>query len=295
MNEYCLTHGLRDRISLVAYTRSDIDITQADSVAQGLAAQSPTIVINAAAYTAVDKAESSSQTPLAYNVNEVGARVLGGWCANQEALLIHVSTDFVFDGGAIAPYPPTAETGPQSVYGKSKLAGEQALKDTSGLDAIIVRASWLYSRHGGNFVKTMLRLMAERTELTVVADQVGSPTSTESLCRLFQAILSKRLQESMPDSVHPSVSCLHWCDAGAVSWYEFAVEIQRFAIKHGLLEKAVPIKPITTAGYPTPARRPAYSALNTSETSRRFQIEPEPWKTALEKVIEQLAETPPSK
>lgn len=295
VNAYYEEIGFQSNTPLRAYSHSDIDISQAPSVNAGLAVQEPTIVINAAAYTAVDKAESASEAALVHSVNEVGPRVIAEWCARHGALLIHISTDFVFDGENRAPYLPSAETRPQSVYGKSKLAGENALLETKGLEAIIVRTSWLYSRYGSNFVKTMLRLMIERPELAVVADQVGSPTSTESLCGLFDAVVSKRLRNSGRPTIDPSVSCLHWCDSGAISWYEFAVEIQRLAVKHGLLEKPIPIKPIATAEYPTPATRPAYSALDTSGASRLFQVEPQPWNRALENVIEQLTEPSSSK
>jgi dTDP-4-dehydrorhamnose reductase len=174
-----------------------------------------------------------------------------------------VSTDFVFDGAATSPYTEASATSPLGVYGASKRDGEQRVLGALPHDSVILRTSWLYSEHGANFVKTMLRLMAERDSLSVVNDQIGSPTSAHSLASVILALAEQRLSGA------PSVSGLtHWSDGGAISWFDFAVEIQRQALELGLLNKPCELQSIPSSDYPTPAQRPAYSVLDRSRLLR---------------------------
>lgn len=256
------TSGLAERAQLIALTRADLDIADETQVKRVLTTHSPRLIINAAAYTAVDKAESQQQ--FAVDINAAGPENLARWAAaNGGASLIHVSTDFVFDGAATSPYTETSATSPLGVYGASKRDGEQRVLAALPHDSVILRTSWLYSEHGANFVKTMLRLMAERDSLSVVNDQIGSPTSAHSLASVILALAEQRLSGA------PSVSGLtHWSDGGAISWFDFAVEIQRQALELGLLNKPCELRAIPSSDYPTPAQRPAYSVLDRSRLLR---------------------------
>jgi len=255
--------------------RNELDITKAETCKQLLAARRPDVVINAAAYTAVDKAESDRD--VAFAVNEQGVANLAGACHSVGARLFHVSTDFVFDGQGNRPYLPDDATYPLSVYGASKLAGERVLREKMP-DAVIVRTGWLYSRNGGNFVKTMLRLMAEKPELKVVSDQIGTPTWTKGLALLLWSGVLK----AVPGGLY------HWSDAGVASWYDFAVAIQGIAVEKGILDKVIPIGPIPSSEFPTPAKRPAYSVLDKRETEQVFRVEAEHWRRQLEKMLDEL-------
>lgn len=234
-------------VTVIAPAEAEFDICDAAQVAAVVSAAAPDLIINAAAYTAVDKAESEAET--AHRVNATAVANLAA--AAGAARLVHVSTDFVFDGSACRPIPPDAVPHPVSVYGATKLAGETA----AGADALIVRTAWVYAAKGGNFVATMLRLMRERPEVRVVADQIGTPTHAASLARAIWAL-----------ALADARGVYHWTDAGACSWYDFAVAIQEEALALGLLVKAVPVLPIRTEDYPTPARRPAYSVLDKTAT-----------------------------
>lgn len=228
---------------VIAPPESTFDITDAATVAAVIAAHTPDIVINAAAYTAVDKAESDPET--AHLINAAAVANLSAHAPK----LIHISTDFVFDGTAHSPILPIATPSPISVYGTTKLAGEIA----AGPNALILRTAWVYAAQGNNFVHTMLRVMAERSEVKVVADQVGTPTHAASLARAIWAL-----------SGHSGIH--HFTDAGTASWYDFAVAIHEEALALGLLAKPVTIIPIRTIDYPTPAQRPAYGILDKTET-----------------------------
>lgn len=240
-------------VALTATTRADIDMGDAHSIRDGLDRVDPQIVINATAYTAVDKAESEQVQ--ADSVNHLGPRALAGECAARGLRLLHVSTDFVFSGDAGKPYAIDAQTGPLGVYGATKLAGEQAVL-SSGADVIVLRTGWVYSSTGGNFVKTMLRLMADREVLTVVEDQIGTPTWAKGLaeCAWDLALNSDAY------GIH------HWSDAGACSWYDFAVAIKDLGLELGLLSRNLEVKPIPASDYPTPAKRPGFSVLDKSQT-----------------------------
>jgi dTDP-4-dehydrorhamnose reductase len=230
-------------VTVIAPPEADFDITDPATVARVIAESGADIVFNAAAYTAVDKAEADAA--LAQRINADAVALL----AAHAPRLVHVSTDFIFDGTASRPYAPNATPNPVSAYGATKLAGEIA----AGPDALIVRTAWVYAAVGNNFVHTMLRLMRERPEVRVVADQIGTPTHVAGLARALWT-----LSAAGAHGIH------HWTDAGAASWYDFAVAIQEEALAIGLLGSAVPIIPIRTEDYPTPAQRPAYSVLDKS-------------------------------
>lgn len=259
--------------SLVALPHKDLDITNAKNVAYILADEKPDLVINCAAYTAVDKAES--ETLKAYNINESGAKNLAISCKENNIKLIHVSTDFVFDGSHSMPYLETDTTNPLSVYGKSKLAGELTIQQNNP-ESIIIRTSWLYSSFGANFLKTIIRLCGERDELGIVADQIGSPTYAYDL-----AVAIKSICES--DKLTSANGIFHFSNQGVGSWYDFAVCI---ANNIGAKTK---INPIATSQYPTPATRPHYSVLNTSKIKSTFDIAIPHWQLSVADCIKKLA------
>ncbi|MCD8524029.1 MAG: dTDP-4-dehydrorhamnose reductase [Saccharospirillaceae bacterium] len=268
---------------LLLQDSTELDITNALQVMQRISEFKPDIVINAAAYTAVDKAESDADA--AYAVNERGVKNLAQACKEHSAKLIHVSTDFVFDASKNTPYQPGDITGPLGVYGASKLAGEKAAQDILGGDVAIVRTAWVYSVHGNNFVKTMLRLMAEKEQLGIVADQVGTPTSANNLAAALWALAS--VMHSGSDRLQP---LYHWTDLGTASWYDFAVAIQELALEQGLLNKAIPVNPIKASQYPTPAKRPAYSVLDSTALRELTAMSGVHWRKALTLMIKELAQ-----
>ncbi|MBX7483958.1 dTDP-4-dehydrorhamnose reductase [Qipengyuania qiaonensis] len=231
---------------LHAVGTSECDFTMPDTIAALVAKARPDVIINAAAYTAVDKAESEETKARAINANAVGALV-----AAHAGKLVHVSTDFVFDGASSRPYRPDDARAPVSAYGRSKAEGEDQLRDHD----ILVRTAWVYTAGGANFVNTMLRLMREKPVLNVVADQIGSPTWAPGLAATIWRLIDK-----------DAAGTFHHSDAGVASWYDFAVAIQEEALTLGLLDKAIPIVPIPTKAYPTPASRPAFSLLDCSAT-----------------------------
>lgn len=261
---------------IVVTGRDHLDITDRQQVLALVAAERPDAIVNAAAYTAVDKAESEPE--LAQAVNADGAANLAAAANEMGATLVQVSTDFVFDGGRATPYEPDAEPAPLGVYGATKLAGERAVLDTLGERALILRTAWVYSSHGNNFVRTMLRLMADKPELGIVADQVGTPTWAGGLADAIWRALDRDVT-----GIH------HWTDAGVASWYDFAVAIQEEALAAGLIRNAIPIRPIRTQDYPTPARRPAYSVLNKHATWAALELPGEHWRVALRRMLAELA------
>ncbi|MEM9254522.1 MAG: dTDP-4-dehydrorhamnose reductase [Pseudomonadota bacterium] len=261
----------------IALSRAELDIADAKSVAEALDRLQPDQVINAAAYTAVDGAESDPEG--AYRGNASGPATLAAACAERDIRLIHISTDFVFDGHASEPYQPGASTNPLGEYGRSKLAGEVAVRETLP-DALIIRTGWVYSSFGGNFVKTMLRLMADRDELAVVADQVGTPTWANGLAHACWAAVMR-----------PTVSGIyHWSDAGVCSWYDFAVAINEEALALQLLDKATSVLPIPASEYPTPAKRPAYSVLDKASCWRDLVLKGTHWRRQLRNMLADLKE-----
>ncbi|MCB1848514.1 MAG: dTDP-4-dehydrorhamnose reductase [Ottowia sp.] len=264
-------------VQCLAAPRGDLDIADADGVARRVAELAPALVINAAAYTGVDAAESE---PLAARAaNAEGPAHLAQACRDLGARLIHISTDFVFDGRASRPYPPTAPTAPLGEYGRSKLAGEQAVQRILP-QALVLRTGWVYSRFGGNFVKTMLRLMAEREELAVVDDQVGTPTWARGLARAVWAAAGRPQLQGI----------YHWSDAGVCSWYDFAVAICEEACALGLLARPARVRPIPASDYPTPAQRPHYSVLDKTGSWRDLGLEGVHWRVQLRHMLKELKE-----
>ena len=239
-------------VAVIAPAETEFDITDADAVASVIASAKPDVVVNAAAYTAVDKAETDEARARAVNVNAVG--LLAAAARTAGASFVHFSTDFIFDGTAHRPYPPDAAPNPLGAYGRTKLDGEAAAAEFHGRP-LIVRTAWVYAAQGNNFVRTMLKAMAERDGLRVVADQIGTPTHATSLARASWALLGAGHHGTW-----------HWTDAGIASWYDFAVAIQEEALGLGLLTGAIPVAPIRTEAYPTPARRPPYSVLDKTAT-----------------------------
>lgn len=237
-------------LTIIAPAEADFDITNADQVSSVVLSEKPDLLINAAAWTAVDKAETEEAAALL--VNATAVEHLAKAAASVGARFVHVSTDYVFDGEACTPYRPDSKPAPASAYGRTKLAGELAAARYHP-SPLIVRTAWVYSSGGNNFVKTMLRLMAEHDQIRVVADQVGTPTHASSLARAIWALQS-------------TSGTFHWTDAGITSWYDFAQAIHDEGIALGLLDRVVEIIPIATEDYPTPARRPAWSVLDKSSS-----------------------------
>ena len=272
-------------VELICFGSKELDISNAEQVNELLITHSPDIVINAAAYTAVDKAETDSDQ--AYAVNNLGAANLANTCKHINARLIHISTDFVFDGTSTMPYTASDATNPLGVYGASKLAGEQAINEILGSQATIVRTAWVYSFFGNNFVKTMLRLMAEKEQLGIVGDQVGTPTWAAGLANMLWALVAKASSEQVLNTEN-TATILNWTDAGVASWYDFAVAIQELAIEQGLLAKSIPISAIPAASYPTPAKRPAFSVLNKAQAEEISGVKTVHWRTQLKAMLTEL-------
>ena len=265
-------------VELVAVGREQLDIRSSAAVSDYVTGCAPDVIVNAAAYTAVDGAESKPD--LAVEVNAEAPGFLARAAHTIGARLLHVSTDFVFDGSANTPYSPRHEPKPLGSYGHSKLAGERRVQEILPLGSVIVRTAWVYSRYGGNFVKTMLRLMAERDSLRVVDDQVGAPTWAQGLAQAIWGFLP-----------HPAAhGVFHWTDAGQCSWYEFALTIQARALALGLLERSIPIEAIPSIEYPTPATRPAFSVLDCSSTEALLGLDRSPWQDQLYAMLQDLVE-----
>ncbi len=250
----------------------DVDFTEDAMLRARLVVESPDVLINAAAYTAVDKAEGDEGLAQAINADAVA--IMAEEMEAQGSRLVHVSTDFVFDGQSARAYRPEDPRAPISAYGRTKAAGEDHLRDTD----LLVRTAWVYEARGANFVRTMIRLMNERDELSVVADQIGSPTWATGLARTIWGLI----EASASGTYHHS-------DAGVASWYDFAVAIQEEALELGLLTRPIAIRPITTADYPTPAARPAFSLLDCSKTRQTLGDQPIHWRTNLRSMLKEEA------
>lgn len=260
---------------LIVLSAGELDITNSDWVNQTITEQQPDLVINAAAYTAVDKAETDKEQ--AFAVNHIGAKNLALACKQHNIRLLHVSTDFVFDGTKNTPYQTDEVPNPVNVYGASKLAGDQAVMEILP-SAVIVRTAWVYSSHGNNFVKSMLKLMAEKPALGIVYDQVGSPTWAAGLAQWLWALVDK-----------PEVSGVyHWTDAGVASWYDFAVAIQELGIEKGLLKQCIPISAIPASQYPTPAIRPSFSVIDKASAESAANIKTIHWRKQLSTMMDEL-------
>ncbi len=253
-----------------------LDITDAAAVHSTIDRLCPDVIINAAAYTAVDRAESEPE--LAYRVNRDGAANLAMAGNRQGARIIHISTDYVFDGKQDEPYAPDATCHPIGVYGASKRAGEMAVLEHGGAGATVVRTSWVHSSTGTNFVRTMLRLMAERTELRVVDDQVGRPTWAGGLA---EALWAMALRPA-------SVDIAHWADEGVTTWHGLAEATLEGALECGLLTRRIEVHAIPTAEFPTRAPRPRSSVLDISSAKAVFGREPAHWRDTLSLMLEEL-------
>ena len=245
----------------------------------------PEVIVNAAAYTAVDRAEQ--EEALATRVNGEAVGVLGHWAAAQGALVIHYSTDYVFDGSQSQPYAVDAPTGPLGAYGRSKLAGEQALRG-SGADHLTFRTAWVYAAHGHNFLRTMLRLGAERDELRVVSDQHGAPTDTGLIVDGTLAALDRWLQSDSAQR-RALAGTHHLVAGGATSWHGFASAIFEQAVALGVLARLPRVVPISSAEFPTPAVRPAWSLLDNGGFRQHFDFPLPDWQHGLHDVMRRLA------
>lgn len=245
----------------------------------------PDLIVNAAAYTAVDRAEQ--EQALAMRVNGEAVGVLGAWAAANNALVMHYSTDYVFDGSQQQPYAVDAATGPLGAYGRSKLAGEQALRD-SGAAHMIFRTAWVYAPHGQNFLRTMLRLGAEREQLRVVADQHGAPTDTRLIVEGSLAAIN-RWRQAAPEQQPALIGTHHLVASGATTWHGFASEIFDQASELGLIERKPVVVPIESSEFPTPAARPAWSLLDNRSFQHQFGVTLPDWKQGLRKVMQALA------
>lgn len=265
------------QLRVVGMDRAGMDITDARSVAAAFAAVRPSLVVNAAAYTAVDRAETDRDR--AFAVNAQGVRHLAEACRERGIPLLHVSTDYVFDGSKATPWLPGDATGPLGAYGASKLAGEVALREILP-QHVILRTSWVFGEQGNNFVRTMLRLGQEREQLRVVADQHGGPTWSGHLAdALLQLADDCRERGSLPWGTG------HFCGQPYTSWHGFAQAIFTEAVATGLLARAPRVEAIATREYPTPARRPHNSRLDMSETCARWQLAVPDWREGLSRVL----------
>ncbi|HVZ61554.1 MAG TPA: dTDP-4-dehydrorhamnose reductase, partial [Terriglobales bacterium] len=270
--------------SIVSPSRAELSLSDSDSIRSSVNAVRPHLIVNAAAYTAVDRAESDYEAALQANGTAPG--VLAEEARRIGAALIHYSTDYVFNGLAVTPYKEDDPVDPVNAYGRSKLAGEQAI--ASAADAyLILRTSWVYGPRGHNFLLTMLRLGGERPELRIVADQVGSPTSSRVLGDLTALVVSRMLASdprSFVDRLRERRGLYNATCSGQVSWHGFAQKI--FELRGA--GPAPALVPITSGEYPTPARRPAYSVLSTGKLAEVFQLNPPDWEIALTRVMEEL-------
>jgi dTDP-4-dehydrorhamnose reductase len=257
--------------------RAALDITDAAALGRRLAGEKPDLAINLAAYTAVDRAEA--EPDLAWKANCAGAALLAAACAEAGIPLVQLSTDYVFDGAKREPYREEDRVAPLGVYGASKEAGERAVRAALPRH-VILRTSWVYGVHGGNFVKTMLRLMAQRPSLAVVADQTGCPTAAADIAAGLVAI-ARQIAAG-----EPQWGTFHFAGAGAVSWHGFAEAIVGLAAPR--LGRRPPVAAIATADYPTAARRPVNSVLDCTRAAEAYGIVPRPWQTALAEVVEEL-------
>jgi len=258
------------QFEFIFLSKEDLPIHHFEMVRQYFKVYHPAYLINCAAYTAVDRAESEKER--AFQINGEAVGVLAAVCKEHDCKLIHISTDYVFDGTASVPYKEDSPTNPQSVYGASKLEGEKQAVQFNP-DSLIIRTSWVYSEFGKNFVLTMLKLLHEKEEINVVNDQQGSPTYAADLAEAILQIISL-------GNWQPGI--YHYCNDGVISWYNFAVAIKE------LTGSSCKINPIPTSQYPTAAKRPVYSALNSGKIQRTFNIILKDWKKSLAVCLERL-------
>jgi dTDP-4-dehydrorhamnose reductase len=272
-----LLHTVPADCQAVAAGRGKLDLADHRQVSAAVAEFRPQLIINAAGYTAVDRAESEADA--AFAVNAEGAANLARAARTIGARMIQVSTDFVFAGTASRPYHPLASAEPLGVYGASKLEGERQVRSILGEESLIVRTAWVYSRHGHNFVRTMLRFMAEREQIQVVADQVGTPTWARGLAEILWRLAATELQ-----------GVFHWTDAGVASWYDFAMAIGEEAQQLGILSRQATVLPVRTDEFPTAARRPSYSILDKSSLWAALGRPAPHWRQQLRRMLKEVKE-----
>jgi dTDP-4-dehydrorhamnose reductase len=266
---------------VVAVGREQADIENVSALAELLEGQRPDIIVNAAAYTAVDKAESDQAT--AYRINAEAVGQMASYAKKHGAWLVHYSTDYVFDGEKDSPYLETDSTDPQSVYGRSKRAGELAILE-AGCNALVFRTSWVFSAHGGNFIKTILRLAKEKASLNVVADQFGAPTSAELISDVTALAIAAAFRGELSSGIY------HLTASGATNWHGLASYAVERASAHGIVLALKPtqIQPIPTEAYPLPATRPKNSRMSTQALSTALNLQLPPWQIHVDRMIDQL-------
>ena len=275
-----LRKTLQPYSNLIPVARPVVELAQPETIKDLIEQYQPEIIINAAAYTSVDKAESEPE--LANTVNAIASKFLAQEAEKLRALLIHISTDYVFDGKTSSPYQENDSTNPLSVYGKTKLAAEQAIRSNCS-NHIILRTAWVYGTGGkSNFVKTMLRLGTEKTELKIVADQIGSPTRAKDIAQTIALLISQNPFES---------GTYHYTNSGVASWYDFAVAIFEEARLLDFPLKIERVIPITTSEYPTAATRPKYSVLNCAKISARLEFYPPHWRQSLREMLQEFRQS----
>lgn len=261
-----------DTMQLFILDKSQLDITDIENVKDIFSTIRPELVINCAAYNKVDLAEDNPE--LAFKINSQGASNIALVATEYRSRLIHISTDYVFDGKHSIPYKPEDEPNPISVYGKSKLEGEINIKKITDGKSIIIRTSWLYSSHGNNFFKTIMNSLAKKERLRVVDDQIGTPTNAHGLARFIWKIIKTDAK-----------GIYHWTDSGIASWYDFAVAIQEEALQSGKIHHEIDIEPCNTHDYPFKAERPSYSVLDTTDAVLLCKNSPRHWRKNLRDVI----------
>jgi len=258
--------------------RDELDLSDPKKIAAYFEQNTFDLILNCAAYTAVDKAEE--QQVLADTINHLAVKQLAEIAQKNDSILIHISTDYVFDGTGHKPYAENAVINPQNIYGATKLKGEQAIQQVA-CDAVIIRTSWVYSEYGNNFVKTMLRLGDERDQLKVIFDQVGTPTYATDLAMSILKIIDS-YHNNQTDFLQEKVSIYHYSNEGVCSWYDFAKAIFQ------LSNTECAVSPIETKEYPTPAKRPYYSVLNKAKIKRQYQLNIPYWKDSLQDCLDKL-------
>lgn len=273
---HCLTQQLQGKHEVLAVDRDELDITDQSAVKNAVENFRPDVIINAAAHTAVDRAETEVELSEAINVK--GPQYLAEAAKDVGAAILHISTDYVFDGQREGKYKETDATDPQGVYGKTKLAGEEAVAKAND-KFIVLRTAWVFGEHGNNFVKTMLRLAKTRDTLGVVADQIGGPTYAGDI-----AAALIQIAENIIAGKEVQYGIYHFTGEPYVSWCDFAKAIFDEAVSQNVLEKAPLVNAITTADYPTPAKRPANSCLDLTKIQQVFGIQPSNWKKALKNI-----------
>lgn len=267
----------------ICLDRQQLDLSRPDEIAAVLDQYQPDIIVNPAAYTAVDKAESEAQ--LAHAVNAAAPAAMASWAAAKNALLLHYSTDYVFDGDKTTPYAEEDASNPQSVYGQSKWQGEQAIR-ASGANHLILRTSWVVGAHGGNFLKTIMRLARERDSLNVVADQIGAPTPAALIADVTAHIIKQWQTE--PDKT--LLGTYHLTSSGSTSWHGYTQYLLALAERYGVALQLQPehLHAIPSSAYPTPAKRPGNSRLNCSKIEHNFGLTMPAWQNGVEQVFQQI-------